>query len=234
MSLLCELGRAETLRPEWISMKRTTKVTILGANLILAAASLLAPSRADASAIDLTASGGFIKRSLADTSYRTGFTWQLNGDLTFFPALMMGPYIGFASTTPDIDGANSISFRTIGARVKLKLPIPGQVQPFGVAGAGWAHADFPDQTVQVCVNNSCARRTVPSATANFVEFLVGGGLIWTPVAPLAFTAEFNWRPTTGYTNDTYENQIQTGQTSAPSPTRNGVAWVGLLGIGLSL
>jgi hypothetical protein len=74
---------------------------------------------------------------------------------------------------------------------------------------------------------------VPSATANFAEFLVGGGLIWTPAAPLAFIAEFNWRPTTGYTNDTYENQVQSGQTSAPEPSRNGVAWVGLLGIGLS-
>jgi len=214
-------------------MKRTTKMTSLGAGWILATLILLGSSRADASAIDLTVSGGFIKRSLADTSYKTGFTWQLNGDLTFFPALMMGPYIAFASSTPDIDGATSISFRTIGARVKLKIPIPGQIKPFGVAGLGWAHGDFPDQRVQVCVNNSCITRTVPSATANFAEFLVGGGLIWTPAAPLALTAEFNWRPTTGYTNDTYEKQIQSGETSAPEPSRNGVAWVGLLGIGLS-
>ena len=209
------------------------KMTSLGASLILATATLLVAKRADASAIDLTVSGGFIKRSLADTSYKTGFTWQLNGDLTFFPMLMMGPYIAFASSTPDIDGASSISFRTIGARLKLKIPIPGPIQPFGVAGAGWAHGDFPDQRVQVCVNNSCISKTVPSATANFAEFLLGGGLIWTPAAPLAFTAEFNWRPTTGYTNDSYEKQIQSGQTSAPDPSRNGVAWVGLLGVGLS-
>jgi opacity protein-like surface antigen len=213
-------------------MKRTTKVSSLGASLILATATLLVAKRADA-AIDVTASGGFIKRSLADISYKTGFTWQLNGDFAFFPMLMMGPYIAFASSTPDIEGATSISFRTIGARVKLKIPIPGPLKPFGVAGAGWAHGDFPDQRVQVCVNNSCFARTVPSATANFAEFLVGGGLIWTPAAPLAFTAEFNWRPTTGYTNDTYEKQIQSGETSPPDPSRNGVAWVGLLGIGLS-
>ena len=213
-------------------MKRTN--TRLWASLILTAASLLVARRADASAIDLTASGGIVKRSLADISYNTSFTWQLNGDLTFFPALMMGPYIAFASSTPDLEGANSILFRTIGARVKLKLPIPGPLQPFGVAGVGWAHGDFPDQRLRVCVNDTCVTRTVPSATADFAEFLLGGGLIWTPVAPLAFTAEFNWRPTTGYTNDTYESLVQSGQTTAPAPSRNGVAWVGLLGIGLSL
>jgi hypothetical protein len=215
-------------------MKRTTMMR-WGASLILATTIALVASPARASAIDLTASAGFVKRSLAETDYKTGFTWQLNGDLTFFPMLMMGPYIAFASTTPDLDGATSISFRTIGARLKLKIPLPGPVQPFGVAGAGWAHGDFPDQRLQVCVDGrGCIGRTVPSATANFAEFLVGGGLIWTPAAPLAFTAEFNWRPTTGYTNDTYENQIQSGQTSAPEPSRNGVAWVGLLGVGLSL
>ena len=62
---------------------------------------------------------------------------------------------------------------------------------------------------------------------------MGGGLFWTPAAPLAITLEFNWRPTTGYTNDVYENQVQSGSTSAPSPSRNGVAWVGLIGAGLS-
>jgi opacity protein-like surface antigen len=214
-------------------MKRTSTWIRWGASSILAAASALVVSSADASAVDLAVSGGVVKRSLAETDYKTGFIWQLNGDLTFFPMLMMGPYISFASTTPDLDGASSISFRVIGARLKLKIPLPGPVQPFGVAGAGWAHGDFPDQRLQVCVNGSCATRIVPSATANFAEFLVGGGLIWTPAAPLAFTAEFNWRPTTGYTNDTYENQIQSGQTTAPEPSRNGVAWVGLLGVGLS-
>src|SRR5689334_11844611 len=195
-------------------MNRLTNNIRLGASLFAAAASLLVASRADASSIDLGVSGGFVKRSLASTDYKTGFAWQLNGDFTFFPLLMMGPYVTFASTTPDLDGASSIAFRTIGARVKLKIPLPGPVQPFGVAGAGWAHGDFPDQRLQVCVNGNCLTRVVPSATANFAEFLVGGGLIWTPAAPLAFTAEFNWRPTTGYTNDTYENAIQSGQTSA--------------------
>lgn len=214
-------------------MKRLTTMMRWGATFCLAAAGTLAASRADASAVDLTLSGGFVKRSLSDTSYNTGFTWQLNGDLTFFPMLMLGPYIAFSSSTPDISGASSISFRTIGARVKLKIPLPGPVEPFGVAGAGWAHGDFPDQTLQVCSNGTCITRTVPSATANFAEFLVGGGLMVTAAGPLVFTAEFNWRPTTGYTNDTYENAIQSGQTSAPSPSRNGVAWVGLLGVGLS-
>jgi opacity protein-like surface antigen len=203
-----------------------------GASLIVAAATLLVTSRADAF-VDVTASGGFVKRSLGGIDYTTGFTWQLNGDIAFFPMLMMGAYVGFADVTPDYTGASSVSFRTIGARVKLKLPLPGPVAPYGVAGAGWAYGNFPDQTVQVCTNGQCVQRTVPNATANFAEFLVGGGLMWTVYAPLALTAEFNWRPTTGYTNDVYENQIQSGSTTAPEPSRNGVAWVGLLGAGLT-
>jgi hypothetical protein len=213
-------------------MKRTTTVMRLWASLILAMATLLAASRAEAD-IDLTASGGFAKRSLADVSYNTGFTWQLNGDIGFIPMLMIGPYIAFASATPDINGATSISFRTVGARAKLKIPLPGPVQPFGVAGAGWSHGDFPDQKLEICINGVCSTRTLPSATANFAEFLVGGGLIWVPAPPLAITAEFNWRPCAGYTNDVYESQIQSGSTATPEPSRNGVSWVGLLGLGLS-
>jgi opacity protein-like surface antigen len=212
-------------------MKSTTTVR-LGASLILAA-SVLVASRADAALVDATVAGGVVKRSLAYADYNTSFTWQLNGELTLLEILGIGPYLTFASSTPDINGASSVAFRTLGARVKLKLPL-GKVAPYGVVGAGWAHGDFPDQTLQICANGSCATRTVPSATANFAEFLLGGGLMWTPIAPLAVIAEFNWRPTTGYTNDTYENMVQSGQTSAPAPSRNGVAWVGLLGFGISL
>jgi opacity protein-like surface antigen len=213
-------------------MNRMTTMMRVGASLILAAAGTLVATPADAF-VDLTASGGFVKRTLGGIDYNTGFIWQLNGDLAFFPMLMMGPYIAFASTSPDVTGATSVSFRTLGARVKLKIPLPGPIQPFGVAGVGWAYGDFPNQVVTICSNDQCRQQSVPNATANFAEFLVGGGLIWVPVAPLAFTAEFNWRPTTGYTNDVYEKQLQSGSTSAPEPSRNGSAWVGLLGIGLS-
>jgi len=58
--------------------------------------------------------------------------------------------------------------------------------------------------------------------------------MWTFAAPFAVTGEFNWRPTAGYTNDVYENQVQSRQTTAPDPSRNGVAWVGLLGLELTL
>ncbi len=52
--------------------------------------------------------------------------------------------------------------------------------------------------------------------------------------PLALTAELNWRPTTGYKNDVYDQQVQARSTTAPDPSRNGVAWVGLLGLALTL
>jgi hypothetical protein len=149
---------------------------------------------------------------------------------------MMGPYVTFASLTPDIaaEGASSISFRTIGARVKLKIPIPGDFKPFAVAGAGWAHGDFPDQVLKFCDPNvGCLSKTLPNATANFAEFLLGGGLLWEAAGPLTFSLELNWRPTTGYKNDVYEQQVQSQSTTAPEPSRNGAAWVGMLGIGVS-
>ena len=95
--------------------------------------------------------------------------------------------------------------------------------------------EFPDQVVTVCnmMITSCSI-TLPNATANFAEFLVGGGVMWTIAGPLALTGEFNWRPTAGYSNDVYERQAQSRQTTAPDPARNGVAWVGLLGIELTL
>jgi hypothetical protein len=52
--------------------------------------------------------------------------------------------------------------------------------------------------------------------------------------PLALTVEGAWRPTTGYKNDTYEQQIQQQSTSAPSPSRNGSAWSIHGGLAISL
>jgi hypothetical protein len=182
--------------------------------------------------------GGVLKRSLSDIDYNTSFAWQLHGELSFFPLLMMGPYATFTSATPEISSTpnpSSISFRTIGLRIKLKIPVGDSFFPYGVAGVGWAHANFPDQVLTVCPQApACIQTTVPSATANFAEFLVGGGAMWQFAAPFALTAELNWRPTTGYKNDVYERQVQSKQTTAPDPGRNGVAWVGFLGLAFSL
>jgi opacity protein-like surface antigen len=214
------------------SQIRTLSFAVAGAAL-----ALLLPSRAEASLIDLGAQAGIEKRSLSDRSYNTGFTWQLNADVTFFPLLMVGPYISFANLTPQIEGADSpssINFRTIGVRVKLKLPVPGEFKPFAVAGVGWAHGDFPDQVFQRCEPQiGCISKALPNATANFAEFLLGGGVLWEVAGPLTFSLELNWRPSTGYKNDVYEQQVQSQSTTAPEPSRNGAAWVGMLGVGLS-
>ena len=71
-------------------------------------------------------------------------------------------------------------------------------------------------------------------TLSIRQFLLGGGLMYTVAGPLALTAEFNWRPTAGYSNDVYEKQLQARSTAAPDPSRNGVAWTGLFGVALSL
>jgi hypothetical protein len=208
------------------------------ASLFAASAACLWPSISNASIVDLGVDGGVLKRSLSDVDYNASFAWQLHAEMTFFPFLMAGPYATFTSSAASIgtgETQSKIDFRTIGARFKLKIPITDSIAPFGVAGVGWAHANFPDQVVSVCnlMTPSCSIQ-LPSATANFAEFLVGGGVMWTLAGPLALTGEFDWRPTAGYTNDVYERQAQSRQTTAPDPARNGVAWVGLLGIALTL
>jgi opacity protein-like surface antigen len=207
--------------------------------LVVAAALLLWPSQSDASIFDLGVQGGVLKRKLSDVDYSSSFAWQINGEMMFFPLLMAGPYVTFTSASANIADAETpskISFRTLGARFKLKIPVSDSFAPFGLVGVGWAHADFPDQAVPICEPQTmvCQAVNLPNATANFAEFLVGGGVMWTVAKPLAFTAEFNWRPTAGYTNDVYEKQVQAQSTTAPDPSRNGVAWTGLFGIALTL
>jgi len=214
------------------------KFAIGSVALLLAGAVVLWPSRSEASIIDLGIGGGILKRSLSDVDYNTSFAWQLQAEMTFFPFLMAGPYATFTSSSASIGTAETpskIDFRTIGAHFKLKIPVTDTIAPFGVAGVGWAHANFPDQAITVCnqMMASCTI-TLPSATANFAEFVVGGGLMWNVAGPLALTGEFDWRPTAGYTNDVYERQAQARSTTAPDPARNGVAWVGLLGVALTL
>jgi hypothetical protein len=209
----------------------------LAASIAIAGMMMLWPSRSDAF-IDAGIDVGALKRSLSDVDYKTSFAWQLHGELTFFPLLMMGPYATFTSATAEVGTSgtsSSIAFRTIGLRVKLKIPVADTFALYGVAGAGWAHANFPDQVLTFCQPPlpACIQKTVPSATANFAEFLVGGGGMWTFSSPLALSAEFNWRPTTGYKNDVYERQVQSKELSAPDPGRNGVAWVGLIGVAVT-
>jgi hypothetical protein len=209
------------------------------ASLLLAGAVVLFPSRSEASMIDIGAAGGVLKRSLSDVDYNTSFAWQLQAEMTFFPFLMAGPYATFTSSSASIgtgETPSKIDFRTIGTHFKLKIPVTDSIAPFAVAGVGWAHANFPDQAVTVCNTMGVASCTIklPAATANFAEFVLGGGLMWTLAGPLAVTGEFDWRPTAGYTNDVYERQAQARSTTAPDPARNGVAWVGLFGIALTL
>ena len=203
--------------------------------------------RAQASFIDAGIEAGIAKRSLAGTDYKTGFAWQLHAELALIPPiLMVGPFVTFASSKPDISGdPSSVPFRTIGLRAKLKIPIPGGFKPYGVAGIGWSHADFAD--VQVCGNINISGvaasgcRAFPNANANFVEMILGAGFMIDIAGPLAFTAEFNWRPATGYKNDEYQKAVDAAQanngaapSSRPDPSRNGVVYTVMGGLALSL
>jgi len=212
-----------------------------GASIALLLGGLVGwPSTAHASIFDFGVQAGVLKRSLSGIDYKTSFAWQLHGEMSFLPPILMaGPYVTFTSASAEVGGSETpskIDFRSIGARAKLKIPVTETFAPFGIAGVGWAHGNFPDQVVTGCDPRlpTCISRTLPNATANFAEFVVGGGVMWVLAKPLALSAEFNWRPTTGYTNDVYERQIQARDTTAPDPSRNGVAWAALFGIEISL
>lgn len=227
---------------------RTRSIVTFLPFVALAAVCCFGASTAHASFIDAGIEAGVQGRTLADTTYKPGFAWQLHAELALLPPILMfGPYATFNTGTPDIKTTggstpDTIRFTAIGARAKLKIPIPGDFKPYGVAGIGWVHGDFPDQTLNVCLDPqvpaSCSVQKVPSATANFVEFVLGAGLLWEVASPFALTAEFDWRPTTGYKNDVYQNQLNQSQkagappASAPEPSRNGSSWTAMLGIAL--
>lgn len=219
------------------------------------------PVAASASIIDVGAQAGVVRRNLSDTNYKTGFAWELHGELAMIPPiLMVGPYFGMATLEPDstLPALKKITFRTIGAHAKLKIPLPGGIRPYGLVGIGWVHGDFPDLVVDlpsvagvtpdkntVCVspaspNPTKAACNIPSATANFVEFKFGAGLMIQLGDFVALNFEGAWRPTTGYKNDTYENALQgqVGQQSKPTnqlpqPERNGYSFTGMAGLQLT-
>lgn len=233
--------------------------------LALAASAAVAvvavPGVASASIIDVGGQAGVARRNLSDTNYKTGFAWELHGELAMLPPiLMVGPYFGMQTLEPDTAVSfKKITFRTIGAHAKLKIPLPGGIRPYGLVGIGWVHGDFPDLVVDlptvagitpdktaVCVSPASPNPTksacnIPSATANFVEFKFGAGLMIQLGDFVALNFEGTWRPTTGYKNDTYENALQgqVGQQSKPTnqlppPERNGYSFTGMAGLQLTL
>ena len=225
---------------------RTRSIALLLPLVAAAFVATIDESAARASFIDAGIEAGVQKRTLSDTSYKPGFAWQLHAELALLPPILMfGPYATFQTAVPDTSHTtsdfSSIRFTAIGARAKLKIPIPGDFKPYGVAGIGWVHGDFPDQHVTYCADpsqpGSCITSQLPSASANFVEFILGAGLLYEIASPFAITAEFDWRPTTGYKNDVYQNQINnanngTASTNPPDPSRNGSSWTAMLGIAL--
>ncbi len=230
---------------------RSNRLLSFVAFAAVACASSLAPRDANAAFIEAGVQAGVMGRELAGVDYKPGFNLQFHADVALLPPiLMIGAYVnGFPPGTgrlkpdaPNAADARGIDFRAIGARAKLRIPIPGPITPYGIAGVGWVHANFPDQTLTVCVPGApagtpCAQRRVPDASADFVEFVLGAGALIEIAGPLHFTIEGAWRPTTGYKNDDYEKAVQSGaasgQANVPSPSRNGYAWSVHGGLALS-
>ena len=222
------------------------KIAFASTFAVALVASLAGEQTAKASFIDAGIEAGIAKRSLAGTDYKTSFAWQLHAELALIPPiLMLGPFVTFTNAKPDVNDTESIAFRTIGLRAKLKIPIPGGFKPYGVAGVGWTHGDFADFKICGNVNvggtTAAGCRTLPNADANFVEFILGAGFMIDIAGPLALTAEFNWRPSTGYKNDEYQKTLEAAQanngaapSSQPDPSRNGVTYTVMGGLALSL
>ncbi len=225
-------------------MPNAKLLTFLAATAILGAATTTRD--ASASFIDIGVQAGVMGRKLSDTTYKPGFNFQLHADLALIPPiLMLGVYAngipagGKLTPEPKAGGtAQSVSFRTIGLRAKIKIPIPGAFTPYFIAGAGAVNGDFPDQDLEVCTTVAgvagCTKRTVPHANKWFAEFVLGGGLMIEIAGPLVLTLEGAYRPTTGYSNDDYEKALQNQQQTAPPPSRNGFGWSAHGGLAISL
>jgi opacity protein-like surface antigen len=231
---------------------RMSKFAIVG---VVAAAMTIAgvvstERDADAALVDVGLEGGLQKRNLGDTDYNWAAVIQAHADIALLPPfLMMGVYGGIQPTTSPINEnipLSSVHFYTIGARAKFTIPIPGPTDAYLIGGVGYVHGDFPDQTIIPCatvagmrVCDPAAAQTVPNASANFVEFVLGAGLSLEIVDPVKLTLEVNYRPTVGYKNDVYEQQISKAEatmmtpTLPPPPGSNGHSIVALAGIQLA-
>src|SRR4051812_40746989 len=86
--------RTQNESPYMNDRKRFTGVTLTA---LVSASLLLLPRSATASSLDIGAAAGVVKRSLSDTDYKMGFTWQLSADLAMLPILTIGPYLTFAN-----------------------------------------------------------------------------------------------------------------------------------------
>jgi hypothetical protein len=219
----------------------------LGLAAVAAVGASLAPRDAKASFLDVGAQAGVASRSLAGTEYKPGLNTQIHADVAMLPPiLMVGAYAngwpvgGELSAKDAAAGAKPITFSAFGARAKLKIPIPGPITPYGIAGIGWVTASFPETTLKVCdplAGAVCAEKKMPDARSNFVEFVLGAGLMIKLAGPIQLTLEGAWRPSTGYTNDDYQKALAGNDPNAPStpkPARTGFALSGLAGLAISL
>jgi len=200
------------------------------------------------------------QRQLAGDNYKPGIGVQGNIDLTIIPAILKfglyGSWIAAKRDVSNID-TNATNFVTGGLRIKGVLPLPGVFHPYALVGVGFTHADMPDATVNVCTAASplppsqippavlaslppnCIRK-VPNLNGNFGEVTLGVGFQLDITGPLQLIVEADAKPTFGYSNDQYEQQIHgsvnggtTTSSGPPVPSRNGIAWTGLVGLGLS-
>jgi opacity protein-like surface antigen len=227
------------------AMKAATLGVLAAATLGGFGAAIATERDASAAFFELGGEAGVQRRTLAGTDYKTDFSWQVHAELAFIPSvLQVGPYFGMQTAVPQLPTANtpkSVTFDTLGVRAKLRIPTGSPFTPYALIGFGWVHGNFPDQTITECavpgVSATCASVKVVNATANFVEIPVGIGFSIQLADEVAINVEGAWRPTVGYTNDSYEIAIKnaeaTGNTNPPPPSRNGYSFTAMGGLALT-
>jgi len=169
--------------------------------LALALATVFAPKLADAAG-SVGAEVGLVKRYDAPRSNPSlGYGLGIHADLDLIPALKVGGYYMLSSLSAQ--RVVGVTINTFGLRATFTAPIPGALQPFVYAGAGYSWISYSYSGFIECARPDvpCAP---PSGSGRFFELPLGGGAAYalSPLVRLVLDAAY--RPGFGFEGKVFD------------------------------
>jgi hypothetical protein len=136
-----------------------------------------------------------------------GLALGAHAEVKLLPILSVGGY--FLSYDLGVQGDPPLNppatFRTIGGRVRLTLPLPGSLfRPYGFVGVGRVGVTYPvDVTTTEMAGTAPAARINTNTSGAFTEVPFGLGLGYQAVRIIQVFGEFALRPGFGFSGDAY-------------------------------